>query len=216
LSQLPEFAGKLWSKLRPDWRFLVEGPATVYQPTTAKAFGNLYEPDRTSRQQQGRMHTDWPMSAGESVGPAILLNRVGKGQVVTCAASPDYASASEHALVEDRILFHNLFRMLHPDSRITVDAPANVEAVVTDDPDSRRLRIHFLAYNPTPRTTPQKNRPYVLPGLIEDLPIFRVKVATSASIIDVKTLNPNTEVRTIDGQIEATIEDLHEVLIVEY
>ena len=156
------------------------------------------------------------MSAGEFVGPAVLLNRVGKGTVVTCAASPDNACASEHALVEDRILFHNLFRMLHPDSRITIEAPSNVEAVVTDDPDSRQLRIHFLAYNPTPRPTPHKNRPYVLPGLIEDVPIFRVKVSTATDGLKVNALNPNTQIRTTGSVLEATIEDIHEVLVVDY
>ncbi len=79
--------------------------------------GHSMRPIAPTARQQGKMHTEWPMSAGESVGPAVLLNRVGKGLVVTCAASPDYASASEHALVEDRILFRNLFRVLHPESR---------------------------------------------------------------------------------------------------
>ena len=209
-------AGGLSKDLRPDWKFLVKGPATDYEPTTAKAFGKLYAPDRTLRQKQGEMHTQWPMSAGEHVGPAVLLNRFGQGAVVTCAASPDYASASEHALVEDRILIRNLYRMLQPESRITIDAPANVEAVVTDDPDSRKLRIHFLAYNPTPRTTPQKNRPYVLPGLIEDLPIFRVRITTTDDIRRVQTFSAATQVRIADGQILATIEDIHDVLVVEY
>lgn len=216
LSRLPAAARELSSRLRPNWKFLVKGPATVYEPTTAKAFGHLYAPDRTLRQLQGTMHTEWPMSAGEQVGPAVLLNRLGQGLVVTCAASPDYASASEHALVEDRILFHNLFRMLHPDRRITIDAPANVEAVVTDDPTRRQLRIHFLAYNPTPRTTPQKNRPYVLPGLIEDLPIFRVKVSADTHILSVNAFNSTTQIRTTDTKIEATIEDVHEVLVFDY
>ena len=215
-TQLLESAKMLSHALPSDWKFLVKGPATVYEPTTAKSFGKLYAPERTNRQKEGKMHTDWPMSAGQSVGPAVLINHVDKGLVVTCAASPDDASASEHAIAEDRILFYNLFRMLHPDSRITIDAPSNVEAVVTDDPESRQLRIHFLAYNATPRTTPQQNRPYVLPGLIEDLPIYRVKFATSAKIRGIKALNPSTQVRTVDGHVEATIEDIHEVIVIEY
>ena len=202
--------------LRPDWRFLVQGPATVYEPTTATPFGQLFAPDRTTRQKQGRMHTEWPMSAGEPVGPAVLTNRLGKGLVVTCAASPDYAAASEHALVEDRTLFRNLFRLLHPESRVSIDAPANVEAVVTDAPKSRKLRIHLLAYNPTPRATPPTNRPYLLPGLIEDTPIFRVKVATKERIHGVDALSSKTRLRTLDGHIEATIEDIHDVLVLDY
>lgn len=214
--QFGKSAADLAADLRPDWKFMAKGPATVYKPTTARAFGKLYAPDRTNRQLEGKMHTQWPMSAGASVGPAVLLNHIGKGIVVTCAASPDYATASEHALVEDRILFRNLFRMLQPDSRVTIIAPANVEAIVTDNPASRKIRIHFLAYNPTPRTTPQEHRPFVLPGLIEDLPIFRVKIATKSGILDICALNPKTEILTMDRHIVATIEDIHDVLIVDY
>ncbi len=203
-------------QLRSNWKFLVTGPATVYQTTTARTFGKLYAPARTLRQQQGKMHTEWPMSAGESVGPAIMINQFGKGLVVTCAASPDYASASEHALVEDRILFRNLFRMLQPKSRVIVKAPANVEAVVTDDARLRQLRVHFLGYNSTPRTTPQKDRPYILPGLIEDKPIFRVKLTLADEIVLVKSLSEQTQVRVTGRNIEATIEDVHDVLVVDY
>ncbi len=194
----------------------MKGPATAYEPTTARPFGQLYKPHRTSRQLDGKMHTAWPMSADTAVGPAILINRFGKGTVVTCAASPDYASASEHALVEDRILFRNLFRVLQEQHRIRVVTASNVEAVVTDDPDSRQLRIHLLAYNPTPRTTPQNNRPFVLPGMIEDKPIFRVTVVTTEQVNKVETLNPTTSIRTSGNCIEATIEDIHEVLILDY
>ncbi len=202
--------------LPPGWRFLVKGPATVYQPTTATELGMLYAPERTNRQLEGKMHTDWPMSAGERVGPAVLINRWGNGMVVTCAASPDYATAGEHSLVEDRILFRELFRILQPDSRVKITAPANVEAVVMDDPEARCLRVHLLAYNATPRTTPRNNRPYILPGLIEDLPIFRVRIAASSDVLGVNGLNANTQVRFVGRDIEATVEDIHEVLIIDY
>ncbi len=192
------------------------GPATVYEPTTAQTFGKLYQPDRTKRQQQGKMGTEWPMSAGNEVGPAVLINKFGQGIVVTCAASPDYAAASEYSLVEDRILFRNLFRALHPPRRVRIAAPSNVESIVTDDRSSQTLRIHFLAYHPTPRTTPPKNRPYVLPGMIEDKPIFRVSVVTTEPFQKVEALHPQTSILTRQNRIEATIEDIHEVLIVHY
>jgi hypothetical protein len=162
------------------------------------------------------MGTDWPMSADAAVGPAVLIHRVGKGTVVTCAASPDYAVASEHALVEDRILLRNLFRTLDTERRIVICAPANVEAVVTDDPAARQLRVHLLAYNPTPRTTPQKNRPYVLPGMIEDAPIIRVAAATRAPIKTADALHPRTKLDVAGKSLQATIEDIHEVLLIGY
>ena len=216
-SDLPAPTGKrLSAGLRLDWPFLVKGPATVYEPTTAKPNGYLHKPHRTNRQLEGKMGTDWPMSADGPVGPAILLNRFGKGTVVTCTASPDYASASEHAIVEDRILFRNAFDALIPRRRVEITAPANVEAVVTDDPESRTLRVHFLAYNPTPRTTPQGNRPFVLPGMIEDEPIFRVSCTFREPPQACEALNPNTELHQSGSKIEATIESIHEVLILRY
>ena len=159
-----------------DWPFLVEGPATVYQPTTAVPIGELMTPHRMPSQLRGELVTDWPLSADKPVGPALLVNRVGKGTVVTFAASPDYATASEHHIVEVRQLFHRVVRMLHPDPIVIVTAPANVEAVVTDDVEHRTLRVHLIAYNPTPQTTPAKNRPYILPGLVEDRPIYRASI----------------------------------------
>ena len=205
----------LGADLHGDWPFLVKGPSTVYQPTNAKAYGKLYKPYRTQRQLEGKMGTDWPMSADSPVGPAVLLHQLGKGKVVTCAASPDYATASEHALVEDRVLFLNLIRALAPRRRIVVDAPSNVEAVVTDDPHTRTLRVHLLAYNPTPRTTPPKNRPYVLPGMIEDKPIYRVTLWTGG-IRSASTLNTTTTIKVVDDKVEATVEDVHEVILLEY
>ncbi|MBM4090039.1 MAG: hypothetical protein FJ276_11565, partial [Planctomycetes bacterium] len=133
-----------------DWPFLVKGPATVYEPTTATALGTLLAPARTPRQLANKQTTEWPMSAGEAVGPAVLVNRLGKGLVVTLAAAADCATAGEHHIVEARKLFRNAVRLLAPAPTVDVAAPANVEAVVTDDPNTRTLRIHLIAYNPTP------------------------------------------------------------------
>jgi hypothetical protein len=206
----------LSTDLRQNWPFLVKGPATVYEATTATPYGKLFKPHRTRRQVEGKMHTDWPMSPDVPVGPAVLVNQSGDGTVLTCAGSPDYATASEHAIVEDRTLFRNAFRTLLPRRRVEIDAPANVEAVVTEDRENRTLRVHFVAYNPTPRTTPQTNRPFVLPGLIEDRPIYRVSFVVNDGFRSVEAHNQNTEVQ-IDGEtVRAVIEDIHDVLVVEY
>jgi hypothetical protein len=207
---------RLVRELQTDWPFLIEGPATVYEATTAVAMGSLLKPHRTQRQLQGKMGTEWPMSADESVGPAVLINRLEKGTVLTLAGSPDYAAASEHAVVEARKLLRNAVRILQPKPRVQVSAPSNVEAVVTDDPQHRQLRVHFIAYNSTPRTTPQKNRPFVLPGLIEDLPIFRVKLVLRDSPREVVAVNPTTIISLRGSRVEAQIEDIHEVLVISY
>jgi hypothetical protein len=55
---------------------------------------------------------------GLEVGPAVLFNRLGKGAVLTFAASPDWATASDHHLTETRKLLANAVRLLHPEPRI--------------------------------------------------------------------------------------------------
>ncbi len=199
-----------------DWPFLVKGPATVYEPTTAVAVGELMRPHRSPRQLSGQQTTEWPMSADEAVGPAILVNQVGRGCVVTLAASADFATASEHHIVEARRLFRNAVRMLNPQPLVEVMAPSNVEAVVTDDPAKRILRVHLLAYNPTPQTTPSKNRPYVLPGLIEDAPIYRASIILRRGIKKVTTVDKPLTLDVDNSRIDLMINGIHEVVLIEY
>jgi hypothetical protein len=199
-----------------DWPFLVKGAAAVFEPESAKTIGELLRPYRTTRQRQGKEGTDWPMSADSSVGPAILINRLGKGTVLTFACSPDYATAGEHHIVETRRLLTNAVRLLNPNPRIRVTAPVNVEAVVTDDVEGQVLRIHLLGYNSSPQTTPPKNRPFVLPGLIEDAPMFRVVLEFADPIGRVSALHKSTNLQKSGQRVAAMINDIHEIIIVRY
>jgi hypothetical protein len=176
-----------------NWPFLVRGPATVYEPTTAAPVGELTGlASRRARQPDG-YNADWPLSPRQVVGPAVLLNSSARATVLTFAGSPDFATASEHHIVETRKLFANAVRLLNPNPRVRITAPANVEAVVTDDPTTRNLRVHLIAYNATPQTTPVKERPYVLPGLIEDAPMFRASIELRDGLKSAKALNRTTQ-----------------------
>ena len=202
--------------IKTGWPFLVKGPAAVYEPESAKPIGQLLKPYRTTRQQQGKEGTEWPMSADSPVGPAILINHVGKGTILTFACSPDYATANEHYIIEARCLLTNAVRLLNPNPRIRITAPVNVEAVVTDDPEKRILRIHLLGYNSSPQTTPPKNRPYVLPGLIEDAPMYRVSVESADPIKSVSALNQSTSLQQSSRRVMATVDDIHEIIMIRY
>jgi hypothetical protein len=150
------------------------------------------------------------------VGPATLINFVGKGAVLTLAGSPEVATASEHHIVEARKLFANAVRLLNPTPRVRVQAPANVEAVVTDDAPTRTLRIHLIAYNATPQTTPVKERPYVLPGLIEDAPMFRASIELRDGLKSAKALNRTTQLKKRGNRVELTVEDVYEAIQCRY
>lgn len=199
-----------------DWPFLVKGPATLYEPTTARPWGERIKPHRTTRQRVGKAGTEWPMSADAPAGPALLVNAIGKGTVLTFAASPDFSTASEHHTVEARRLLTRAIRYLHPLPRVRVEAPANVETVITDDPANQTLRVHFIAYNPTPQTLPVNERPYVLPGLIEDARTFRASIFTQEPVKEATALNPATELRREGRRIRVTITDIHDVLVLKY
>ncbi|MBL8854985.1 MAG: hypothetical protein JNK57_13545 [Planctomycetaceae bacterium] len=200
-----------------DWSFLVKGPATVYEPATAIGVGQLWSPARTIRQQRGQEGTEWPMSPGEVIGPAMLVQPLGRGTVITIASSPDYATASEHHVVEARKLLSHIVQVLDQNRRVEIVAPSNVQTVVTDDPKSKTIRVHFLGYNSPPQTIPAKDRPMVLPPLIEDPPMYRAKVTLKQGAIrDTGCLDPNTE-RLLNGNtIMLTINAIHEVLLIEY
>ena len=199
-----------------DWPFLVKGPAAVFEPKSATAIGKLLQPYRTTRQQQGKEGTEWPMSADSPVGPAVLVNRVGKGRVLTLACSPDYTTAGEHHIVEARRLLTNAVRLLSPNPHVRITAPANVESIVTDEPSAQTLRIHLLGYNSPPQTTPPQNRPFILPGLIEDPPMYRVELDFERPIKHAEALNRSTSLKQEGRRIVAVVDDIHEVIIVKY
>jgi hypothetical protein len=214
--QEDEVAAKLQGTLPRDWPFLVKGPAAVFKPTTAKPIGKLMKPHRTLRQRLGKQSTDWPMSADCPVGPAMLVNQVGQGMVLTIAVSPDYATASDHHIVEARNILLNAIRFLNPQPTISISAPVTVEAVVTDDPNKRILRIHLIAYNSPPQTTPAKERPYILPGLIEDTPIYRASIRLNHPFQKVLAVNTSTQIKIHGQKIDLLVEDIHDIIVINY
>lgn len=204
------------SAARDDWPFLVKGPATIYEPRTAQCVGQLLKPHRTTRQLQGKEGTEWPMSADAPVGPAILVNQVGQGTVLTFAGSPDFATASEHHIPEARKLLRNAVRVLYSNPLVSITAPANVEAVVTDDAATRTLRIHLLAYNSPPQTTPPTGRPFVLPRPIEDAPLYRVTLECRRPLKRAEAWGQSTELKRRGSRVEALVGDVHEILWLRY
>jgi len=207
---------KLRHGIKSGWPFLVKGPAAVFEPQSAQAVGELLQPHRTTRQRHGKEGTDWPMSADQSVGPAVLINQLGRGKVLTFTCSPDYSVASEHHIVEARILLANAVRLLNPDPRVRITAPVSVEAVVTDEPSAKVLRIHLLGYNSPPQTTPPRNRPFILPGLIEDAPMYRASLEFADPVKHASALNEATKLQQDGRCVRATINDIHEVVMIRY
>jgi hypothetical protein len=88
--------------------------------------------------------------------------------------------------------------------------------VVTDDPSSRTLRVHLMAYNSPPQTTPAERRPYVLPAVLEDMPMYRATIKTAESIKRAKAFNRSTRISRKGRSLKLTVEDIHEVISLQY
>jgi hypothetical protein len=165
---------------------------------------------------ENRYNKDWPLSGDATVGPAILLNKVGKGTVLTFAGSPDWATASDHHITETRRLLASAVRLLNPTPRLLIEAPTNVQTVVTDDPTARTMHVHLLGYNAPPQTTPTKDRPYVLPVPIEDTPIYRTTLTLRDQLRNAQAFSQTTNLETSGNQVTLMVEDIHEVITLKY
>jgi len=119
-------------------------------------------------------------------------------------------------VVEARKLLLNAVRFLHPQPLVEITAPASVEAVVSDDPAARTLRVHLLAYQSPAQTMPAQNRPYVLPALIEDAPLYRATIRLRRPVEEVRALGKTTQLSRDGDRIALTVEDIHEVVVIRY
>jgi hypothetical protein len=91
-----------------------------------------------------------------------------------------------------------------------------VESVVTDDPATRTLRVHLIACQAPPQTMIARNRPTEFPAMIEDDPLYRVTIGTAVALTDAHALNPTTQLQRTSHRVEATVNDIHEVLVLKY
>jgi len=117
---------------------------------------------------------------------------------------------------EARKLFAGAVRFLHRIPRVHIEAPLNVESVVTDDPAARLLRIHLIAYQSPPQTISAKQRPFIFPALVEEAPLYRVAVESAEPFAEAAALNSSTVLKTGGRRVEALVNDIHEVLLLRH
>jgi hypothetical protein len=56
----------------------------------------------------------------------------------------------------------------------------------------------------------------VLPGLIEDVPMYRASLEVRDPLKSVEALNGNTQVKRRDDRLELIVEDIYEVIQCRY
>ena len=209
---LYEGEGKfLLSDMPPGWPMLTWGPVAQFQPTDAKTYGELMTPHLPGGRWDARM------SPKEVVGPAVLIHRRGKGKVVYSPCAIDAAFVQDYRVPEHRNLIRNMVRYLNPHPQVVVQAPRNVEVVVTLDEERKRLLLHLLCfYAPaTGAAAKQGEGRRVLPPLMEEEMDYRARVHVQRPFRDVRIVGPDSHASTDGKIIELKTSHAHEVLVVE-
>lgn len=194
-----------------DWSMPVWGPITVYKPTTAKPVGEVLQRFRPATNSPWARH----LSADKVVGPAIFINRYGKGKVIYTACSPDAAWVSDYRMLEHRYLLHNLLRYLNPKPLVSVNAPANVEIMVSSDKRENRLFVRLVTFS-SPATsvaTRVGNGRRALPPPMEEPMYYKATVELGCKFSKVLTASGKTQLSRNGNQVQVNTSEIDEVLI---
>ncbi|MBM3496075.1 MAG: hypothetical protein FJX72_17405, partial [Armatimonadetes bacterium] len=190
---------------------LVHGPLAMYETTTATGIGELSLAHRSENNL-------WVghMSAGKPAGPAILLNAIGKGRVVTIPCAVDAGFVGDYRLAEHRNLMRNAIRWLNPKPPVTIEAPANVETVVTRDTKRKRLLVHFVAWNspPTFSSAAFPNGKRVLPPVMEAPQTYSAHVTIGVPFKGVRTVLKGSRVTVRGPRATLVSSSIHDALVI--
>ncbi len=196
-----------------DWELLTYGPVAAFEPTTAQSFGELLIAHR-SQDNPWSGH----MSAGEVIGPAVMLNQHGTGNVIFVPCSPDAAFIGDYRMPEHRHLIRNLVRYLNPKPAILVTAPLNVEIVITRDEERSRLLIHFLCFSGPATATAAAfpNGKRVLPTLMEEPIHYAATIKIHRPFARVTVVGPDAHLTRKGDSLRLATSAVHEILVIHF
>ncbi|MCS7224834.1 MAG: hypothetical protein NZ959_09805 [Armatimonadetes bacterium] len=205
-------AAALSKDVPSDWCLLTYGPIAIYEPDGAEAFGELLIAHR-SKDNPWQYH----MSADRVVSPAFFYNRVGQGSVLLIPVCLDGAYIGPYRQPEHRVLIRNAIALLDPHPLVEVEAPLNVETVLTADEQKKCLYIHLLAFWGTiPATAspfPEGRR--ILPPIMEQELPYRAVLRFALAVREVRALDQRTLLEKDGHNIVVTVMGAHEVVVVQ-
>ena len=207
-----ELERSLQMDIPTDWSLLAWGAWAILEPTNARAIGELWIPNRTPKRSWEGENPRRAMSPKQAVGPAVLVNRFGKGTVVCVPAAPDASWGAEYRMPEQRYLIRNIIRYLNPTPPVVVDAPSTVEIAVHKD-GAERWIVHFLS-GVAGGVYTRGLSPHSL-GPVQEARIYRASVTFGMRVKNVKVLGPTSQIRRKGRTIHLQTEEVHEALVVE-
>jgi hypothetical protein len=191
---------------------LTWAPVAAYRGDSALAFGELMIAYRSQDNSWSRH-----MSPGRVVGAAVFINRYGRGKTVLAPCLPDAAYIQRYRMPEHRNFIRNIVRYLNPAPEVLVDAPTNVESVVTRDAANRRMFIHLTCYSAPPTATSAavgKGRE-VLPPVMEEAAQYNAQIKLRTPFSKVFPAGPATKISIKENRIRVSTQEIHEVITVD-
>lgn len=212
----------LLENIPADWPALTWGPAAAFEAVQAKAYGEILVAFRSPLAPPIVPGTApeppaAPLTADKAIGPAIFVRQHGKGKAVYVPCSPDASVMSNFRIPENRYLIRNLIRFLHPEPKVKVEAPLNVEIIVTHDQARRRLLVHLVCFSAPPTATAAAfpHGKLVLPPMMEEPMTYEARLHVSGGFSNARALSRDAKVTVQGGQIRLGTSAVHEVVIIE-
>jgi len=211
-------AGKFSAGIHPAYDVLLTGPGNIVE-SAGETLGELKISFFDRDSEKCISHGVHP--AFEGVGPAIVLNEYGKGKVAFVPFKLDASYASNSMLGEQRMLIRNLVRELTSEPLIEIDAPLNVEAVITRDEKGGRFLVHFIGFNATKQALTGRTSDLGNPEgglrpdlMMEEAVMFEAKIKVNQDFKDAKAWNKNTQLSAKANIIQILCKEVHETVTI--
>jgi len=198
-----------------DHPILTWGAIVELETNSARGYGEVLAAHRSVEGADNPWQSH--MSANRVIGPAVTINAYGKGKAVFVSCCVDAAWAELHRMPEHRNLIRNLVRHLNPNPNVLIQAPLNVETVVTKDEGRGRLLVHFIAFwaPVTSATGRQGEGQKVLPPLMEEVFEYTAQIKVKGLFKKASAASEGSTVSVHNDTVLLQTSQIHEVLIIE-
>jgi hypothetical protein len=198
---------------RPDWDVLVTGPGNILAQERGTGTGELKLAfhDRGPHTEIGHAPNNSPW---KSVGPGLIRNQFGKGEVVYIPFSAEAAYLGEYPLPEHRLFIRNVVRSLLPQAPVTIAAPLNVESIIRRDASRNRYIVHLVAFIGVRDGQSQSSTEILVP-LMEEMWRYRASITLDTPVRSASAHSPDTNVKVQGNSVRIDTEQIHEAISIE-
>ncbi|HMO85723.1 MAG TPA: beta-galactosidase trimerization domain-containing protein, partial [Lacipirellulaceae bacterium] len=203
------------SAIDPRQFVLCPGPILMINPTTATTYGDLHTAfHKRLVPQQFFSHNIHPPH--DRIGPALCVNRFGKGTCVYLPFGLDRAYGDFYELAEHRQLIEAIVRAFAPPPLVDISAPLNCEATLRYDADC--LYVHLTMFNALRQNValPTLNRP-IRPSLrMEEPASYTATLRPEAPFTAASVVHGDADLDHDETTVTVRCQDVYVVIAITF